>query len=956
MKISFRILSVLLLAALIYPIDIALCQVTDKMPPVPKWELNCGNVHGATITDMPEDGNIRSNLGEIVYDDNLSDNYKFSYDPFTPGQVRTTLWKLDIVDKKKDAKAVIKFSDAAGNDTTVTVVYSAPKLRIEPDNFSFGKVILGNNPSQQFKIYNLSNKDVLDIAKLEFKLGTQNYQISGLSSHIIQPLQFTIFTVLFDAKWEGDFRDSVAIGDTCVTFYAAYVTARVGNPKISVTDGIFGDVTLNTMQSKKIEIVNAGKTDLVISDFHGPMDPAFVIRDTINISKTQPLLLLVGQKHTFTVEFTPTQERPYTDAIVYSNDADGTDSIAVLIGRGVQAGLVANGCDWGKCRINRIGLPAGPYPPPNGEQVIKLSNTGSMKVIINDIIIEKANKDTAFLFDRNAFKNLIIPAGKDTVIPVKFKPGVVGEHELIFSYENSAGSSTKTRLYGIGTIGKARYTDANFAATSINDTGNPQSPDSPIRITNLPWQDPENSSIDVSDKITISGYQILPNGNEISDDGINYGKEGFLFDKTKLIHSRLGLVALPTTLLPDDYLEIPAIYVAQHVGKNQGKIRFLNDAENDSVTTWTGSSNDQGIKVTGATARICLGDTVIFDCTVENTGMDNSDVYSLKLNPPLPEFTFVDPALQNGFKLGKKEKKPVQIRFIPSAKGNYKISLEARNSSLDSLATGELNIDAIFYNRTSASSPDTKTILPGLRIKYIIGLNNEGDNLTLANISEFKIIINYKKEFLKVDLSMLEIGSALVNKFTIKDTQITELQDYTEELALTFKALGNNIFTEPGELVKMDFLVFLPYYDSGKPRPYNDLRTAIISHEIIPTVCSECCSEFKPANSIINLQPICALGFRQISLSLTSYALQEATPNPVGASGSTIEFSVGLKGWTELKLFNSFGELASEMVSEELSPGVYSLNLPIEYLASGIYFCRMQSGPFQKVVKVIVNK
>jgi hypothetical protein len=77
----------------------------------------------ASVTDMPENASIRSNLGLITLQQNLSTNCVLNFDPIVPGSTRSTSWKVDVINKNIPAVAVISFYDRRGNDSTVVIQY-----------------------------------------------------------------------------------------------------------------------------------------------------------------------------------------------------------------------------------------------------------------------------------------------------------------------------------------------------------------------------------------------------------------------------------------------------------------------------------------------------------------------------------------------------------------------------------------------------------------------------------------------------------------------------------------------------------------------------------------------------------------------------------------------------------------------------------------------------------------
>jgi len=86
-----------------------------------------GEVTG-TVTDYPQDPKLRSNLGLISMGIDANYNYQFSYGKsiaYIAGQSQTTDWSLKVIDKSKDARAVLHFADRSGNDTTILVEYQS---------------------------------------------------------------------------------------------------------------------------------------------------------------------------------------------------------------------------------------------------------------------------------------------------------------------------------------------------------------------------------------------------------------------------------------------------------------------------------------------------------------------------------------------------------------------------------------------------------------------------------------------------------------------------------------------------------------------------------------------------------------------------------------------------------------------------------------------------------------
>ena len=96
-------------------------------------------------------------------------------------------------------------------------------------------------------------------------------------------------------------------------------------------------------------------------------------------------------------------------------------------------------------------------------------------------------------------------------------------------------------------------------------------------------------------------------------------------------------------------------------------------------------------------------------------------------------------------------------------------------------------------------------------------------------------------------------------------------------------------------------------------------------------------------------------------------SLQQNYPNPFNPT-TNIGFSVppgrdlagGGRipdfGFVSLKVFNTLGEVVATLVSEELHSGSYTARWEASGFSSGVYFYRLQTGPFSETRKLILLK
>ena len=923
-----------------YPTSAALkdLEVPDTIPPDPVWYMDCaGNVYGsgpdgmAVVTDYPEIDSIRSNLSMIVFSQE-SENYFFDFEPFVAGQDRETYWSLRTIDPTKDAIAYITFSDRAGNDTTVVIEYSAVKLDIRPHYEDYGLHYMNQVTTKTFYACNDNEEYPVEVTQLRLKDGNQGFVMDMLGNELplTIPAKDSIpFEVTFTATAEGTFQDSIGIGDTCFFVNKSLVDASVGEPTIQVSDYDYGAIAVGAKKNHEFTIKNEGSVELKITGFTGP-DKDVYTHFLPEISPDNPLRVPAGNNNVsrFVVQFSPSDTIDYPDQIVFASNAKVGDSIAVINGSGLMAELEANGYDWGRRRIHRDEHPAGPYPPDNAERVIVLKNEGNSDVKIAGFeILTNINGD-AFKFDRNAFNNLTIAGGEEYYVPVEFQPTITGDHELVISFNNSLDKEVTSSLTGIGIVPRVITEDYDFDRTIVGDVANAVT--RTITFTNIEWE--------YEDILTITDFDVLPNANDISKDGNNYGNEGFVYDQAAL--------NLPVTLAPGESISFDASFVAQRVGDHQAELMSVSDAELDMGSNWIGFGYERNIRGEGDGTLICAYDTDIIECTIENYSDTDIQVSNISFDPALSEFTFVNPADAQGFTLPAQSTRTVEVLFSPLAAGDYDTELVVVSNATNIMEL-RLPIDcsADYFERPAEIVlPTNKDKNPeiGDDVNVSVVLNGDSD-LTLAAVTELQVEINWTGSFLKVDENSVAIGDHLQGNFEITDIVI-------EPNTLSFNLVANQgiILNGNGELAKFTFSTFLP--KAELPVMTSDLSMTITAAGDNP------CLAINTTGNDLELQDFCVENLRLVIPGDSEYSLAEISPNPVGSNGTNIEFSLGLTAWTELTIFNSMGEVVSKPISKILSSGEYEVPVPIDQLTSGAYFIRLQSGPFTKDRKMIISK
>jgi photosystem II stability/assembly factor-like uncharacterized protein len=86
-----------------------------------------------------------------------------------------------------------------------------------------------------------------------------------------------------------------------------------------------------------------------------------------------------------------------------------------------------------------------------------------------------------------------------------------------------------------------------------------------------------------------------------------------------------------------------------------------------------------------------------------------------------------------------------------------------------------------------------------------------------------------------------------------------------------------------------------------------------------------------------------------------TYSLAQNYPNPFNPS-TQIKFSIAQSGYVSLKVFDLAGEEVVSLVSQEMTPGTYTLPFSAKNLSSGMYFYRLEAGNFLSTKKMLIIK
>ncbi len=995
------------------PTSVALADLSkpDTVAPVPYYHIYCdgstfdkNGKNSAYVTDMPDDDSIRSNMSLIIFDRNNSYNYIFSNNDFMPGDDRTVKWSLKTINPSQDAHAVITFADRAGNDTTIVIDYWAIKLSITPSNVYYGNLKIGDQVTKTFVIKNESKTSPAYLQEVSLQtfresLASQGFKLS-YNFDINQPLlpqDTRTFTITFTAPSEGEFKDSVGVGDTCFYQYKALVRASVGTPIIEVSDVDFGKRTVGVQTTPLIAtITNNGTTSLAITGYTNNTLSVFT-NDLPTITPDNPLIIDKGGQYQFQVFFKPDAVKKYLDSIVFQSDA-GTniDNVCMIQGEGIEPQLQATGDDWGRRRAHLAKYDTypyykfTPYPAPTG--AIVLSNPGSKEVTINKIDIIQDVQGEAFEINVDGtlqpLKNYVnsigqikdvsgqtitvIPAGGSRTIPVFFHPRAEGQYTLEIQYESDATDTVTSTLTGIGIYPKITTTDVDFGTKVIGEAPVTKT----VRFTNETW--------DYQDSLVLQGLDIQPNGS-ISPVLATPGTEGFSYDSKNIAFGFTGIVNFPVTLLPGDYIEVTGNFAAVKTGNAAGNMTSISDADVDVTSHWTGFGIAESLVLNpGNEPFLCYNTFEDITYTLVNNGSSDITIPANSvtiLNDADNSFSLISVTRADGstvdftqdFKIAKGETLTITVRFSPSAKTSnnteelHQATLQVKTLAVTpALQTLQVPVKgrAIHYTRTSESKINGENqviVNPGQDvskqpISYSIYLT-QGAQLDLANPTEFTVTVQYEKNFLAIrnnnDKYMISVGSDLPADWIVQDYNLA-LDKTTNIETVTIHLTGSTPFKSSArsQIVKIEFLSFLPWTSDNGQMVVKG-KTVQINHSI--TTNEQCVDVIDPVPVKATLTETCMDPVRQIVISASDYNLGTVNPNPVGATGTDIPFSIAFDGYVEIRIVNAAGEVVNTPIAQNMKAGSYSVRIPAD-LPNGAYFLEMTSGEYKQLRKFTVAK
>ena len=951
----------------------------DTMPPVLTAEDLCGDfAYTATefrnIPDPPRDEPLDSDqveTGMALIDfvpSGVSYNYRIvlitaQTMPRDPS-FKEFKFRLEVIDKTKDAYAEFFVQDWADNITYDTVQYFAPQLSFAPSPLKFGEIRLGTTKTMDVTVRNEGDGPVT-LKSNTFKTGTYFSIVNGSlpPEVVLEPAQTHTFTIQYSgdretADIERDFDlDTLTIEADCGEAEFG-MEGVAGVPCIVVEDFKVGTVGAGEERCKAggLRVRNQGSDTLVITDITGFLGTNFTVT---NLTPALPIRVL--PKAAVNLETICYQRNDVgTDSIdvVFRSNADGpfceSDSISVWTGATESPGPGIIGHNWLLRRENTL-------HPEFG--VVNVYNSGNQSLTVRDVTFADGSK--------------YFPAGSNEANYV-FKLGrLLDNGAPVTDFAVSNGSSVFVEAW---------FRPADDVAYSATIVPVWAQAEVPARSALL---EGEGTLPTITTQGAVLTCAETPEAVAVSRDLVftNNGTEDLTITNLRLAAGSdpAWAFAAPgpaaSFVVPfvagSNVVRVPVEFTRPTLNNNAFAltVEFEHDAVRgngtDAVITpvtaterfTVGSCSGPAIEVTdidfGRNLASC--DAPILEFTITNTG---GGATPLEIREMLPvgadagAFSIISinddagRALTLPFTLAAQVKAIVRVRFTPTEPAAAPWNDRVYNAQFHILNYEEgrgdelqpdtyVNVTGVgFVIPVSASLTQElagQLIAPSDRpVRFTV--SGQSGNWNRAAVRQFEVTMVYNPTAVYYNANSVA-RAGLPADWTVSEPAITQVSP--TQWRATFTANGTTPIAANGDLFTFTCIVLLGEEFNSK----QDLELSFDRACLIP-------SAQGTSTEITN----CALTKRVISAGTIQYTLDPVAPNPVSTGTAKVSFGVGIKAPTTVELIDARGQVVERLVDQTLDEGEYNLEFPTAKLSNGLYFLRMTSADYTSTQQVMVAR
>ncbi len=917
-------------------------------------------------------------------------------------------YRIKVLDLSEDARAIFAVVDRAGNRSIDTVEYIAEVVTLEPNPIDFGKLRLGRTKHLAAELVNPKNR-VIELKS--FSIGAGLYfrlvdppQLAAASEDApfrMEAFQRVPIIIEYEPQIEtSDLedpaaidRDSVFAQTSCREFALAELRGRGVMPHIRVADFDAGiqskgrRVCEDTKGSEGIFVENVGTDTLTITgfnydaakavfEFEGGAPVAVPGRPTANPPWVlKPGASMVLQRLCFRSDETDV----FSFDIELESDTDPKDEEA---GRHIsrwRGGTIESGPFRGNYSFAplRVGT-------HSREGLVELMNFGRDRVTLHGI---------------REFRN---SSGFFRLIAA-YRKSVGAAENLLDQWQLSQDrGETPPRpgipLDGIDPDTPAEDRDPNnivVVRVEYSPTGLPEGEGShraqivPLFVDELGKEVPE---ADIAGSGEVLGSATIPRISAVGYDfrtircGETSEETGRVTisnpSRSEALHIygvEFRNEALPPAERPYTWLgpnplvsggvvqpfDIPigesrSLQVAfKAVGASSFDVpvRIFSDAHEgeaglvdptETVVEITGRCIDGDVMIEDlAFGDLLLCDTETGLVRLTNSNQSDVEILDIQLAGDSPEqFRILDDPQQDQLLIpADGGSYAIRVEYSPTRPGSFnaivRVFTDQRAEPYEALLSGDAHEVNLSFDLENLDRPAT----PGDVVNLDLTLAGDDatvyDDIVEAEVSGLDVELSYKLSAVKLigfdsdDASWDDLGRA----------DFTSVQSADGIETISFTVSGAPI-DAAGLIGAARFRVFLSAEEEI------DIRMDV---EVLSEQRRECVNHATTPGSIL-MDPVCLNHNRLFTLSGTGFALRTVAPNPVTGARVRIEYSLGFSAHTSLLLYNAMGEVVDVLVDQVQREGAHAIGLNSAGLPSGVYTCRIASGPFHQSQIIVISK
>lgn len=363
-------------------------------------------------------------------------------------------------------------------------------ILIEPSAISFGSIELGTSKTQNVKVTNIGNTNLV-IAQITatgvgFSLNSLNASLT------LMPGQSSSFGAVFAPKSAGIATGRISLRSTTSDSLAEVALTGVGRAdtsqlSVSATSLSFGNVPVATSSGPvEMMLTNTGNRDITVSQINATSD-RFQVRGL-----SLPLILGLGQNASFSAVFVPAVAGDVAGSLSIVSSATGSPATINLSGTGVQPQIYAipPGIEFGEVPVGRT-----------NSQTLTLGNSGNADLIVT----QATSSGGGFTLGPVGLPIRVAP-GQSTQLTVSFAPSSVGVARGSLSvFSNAQPARLTVGISGTGAIPRlqisANPTAVNFGEIAVGSSGTQL-----VSLKNI-----GNSDVTIA-RITVIGNPFSANG------------------------------------------------------------------------------------------------------------------------------------------------------------------------------------------------------------------------------------------------------------------------------------------------------------------------------------------------------------------------------------------------------------------------------------------------------------